>query len=187
MRLTSHKDIYLESERLYLRRFVLADWRDLYEYLSDEKVVRYEPYGVFTEQQAYEEAHNRANDEAFLAVCLKENDKMIGNLYFPYRQYNSYELGFIFATAYQKQGYAAEASARLLDYAFGDEGAHRVFAMCNPENTDSWHLMERLHMRREAHYRQNVYFAVDENGLPIWQDTYVYGVLAEEWLKASTD
>ncbi|MGE5559585.1 MAG: GNAT family N-acetyltransferase [Chloroflexota bacterium] len=35
----------LETDRLVLRRFRPDDWRDLHEYLSDELVVRYEPYG----------------------------------------------------------------------------------------------------------------------------------------------
>ncbi|WP_408606455.1 GNAT family N-acetyltransferase [Haloplasma contractile] len=31
-----------------LRRFKPEDYEDLYEYLSDPVVVRYEPYGVYT-------------------------------------------------------------------------------------------------------------------------------------------
>ena len=38
----------LETERLILRRFTCDDWRDLYEYLSLEEVVRYEPYELYT-------------------------------------------------------------------------------------------------------------------------------------------
>ena len=34
----------LETERLLLRRFCEADLQDLYEYLSDAAVVKYEPY-----------------------------------------------------------------------------------------------------------------------------------------------
>ena len=53
--------------------------------------------------------------------------------------------------------------------------------MCNPENTPSWRLMERLGMRREGHLRKNIWFFRDENGRPIWQDTYEYAILREEW------
>ena len=34
----------IETERLILRRFCEADLQDLYEYLSDEDVVKFEPY-----------------------------------------------------------------------------------------------------------------------------------------------
>ena len=34
----------LETERLILRRYREDDLQDLYEYLSDETVVKYEPY-----------------------------------------------------------------------------------------------------------------------------------------------
>lgn len=34
----------LETERLILRRYTADDLNDLYEYLSDDEVVRFEPY-----------------------------------------------------------------------------------------------------------------------------------------------
>ena len=33
---------------------------------------------------------------------------------------------------------------------------------------------------REAHLRQNVFFHRDENGNPIWKDTYIYAKLRDE-------
>lgn len=53
--------------------------------------------------------------------------------------------------------------------------------MCDPENTASWRLMERLGMRRKGELKQNVYFFCDPEGNPIWKDTYEYGLLREEW------
>jgi hypothetical protein len=72
----------IETERLYLRRFLHFDWKDLYEYLSDEAVVRYEPYEVFTPEECKYEAASRSKKDDFWAVCLKDNDKLIGNIYF---------------------------------------------------------------------------------------------------------
>ena len=63
--------IILETERLIIRRFKKEDWKDIYEYLSQESVVKYEPYNAFDEKEAIEEAEYREKDEAFLAVCLK--------------------------------------------------------------------------------------------------------------------
>ena len=34
-------------------------------------------------------------------------------------------------------------------------------------------------MRREAHFRQNLWFRKDRNGAPIWKDTFVYAILED--------
>jgi len=56
---------YIMTERLVIRRFTRDDWQDLYEYLSNKKLVFYEPYDVFSEDACKEEANN---------------NKVIGNL-----------------------------------------------------------------------------------------------------------
>ena len=187
----------METTRLIIRPFTAADADDLYAYLSREEVVRYEPYPPFTREQAAEEAARRANDPNFYAVVLKETPSdslpaasslgegamgcVIGNLYFAHGDFDTWELGYVFHDAYWGRGYAAEACRALLAEGFGSGKVRRVIAMCNPENTASWRLMERLGMRRESHLRKNIWFFRDENGRPIWQDTYEYAILREEW------
>jgi RimJ/RimL family protein N-acetyltransferase len=41
-------------------------------------------------------------------------------------------------------------------------------------NEPSWRLMERLGMRREAHFRHHEFFKGE------WADCFVYAMLAEE-------
>ncbi|MDI9515163.1 MAG: GNAT family N-acetyltransferase [Clostridiaceae bacterium] len=171
------------TDRLIIRKFDKNDWQDLHEYLSDEEVVKYEPYDIYSEDQAKEEAAKRSNDESFYAVCLKENGKLIGNLYLCKGDFDTWELGFVFNRKYQGKGYATEGARALLDYAFTHLGARRIIAMCNPKNERSWKLLERLHMRREGLLLQNIYFETDRNGAPIWLDTYEYAILKEEWCK----
>lgn len=171
----------IETRRLTLRRFAAGDWPDLYEYLSQPETVRYEPYDPFDETQARAEAARRAGDEAFWAVCLRETGKVIGNVYLARGEFETWELGYVFNGRFRGRGYATEAARALVSAAFAQEGAHRVIAMCNPENTASWRLMERLGMRREAHEIRNIWFRRDEAGNPVRQDTYLYAVLCEEW------
>ena len=171
----------IETHTLLTRPFDPADWGDLHEYLSDEQVVRYEPYGVFTEDESRREAARRSSDPAFWAVCLKDSGKLIGNLYLAGQPFDTWELGYVFNASYHGKGYATEAAACLLDDVFSRLGARRVTAMCNPLNTASWRLMERLGMRREGHLIRNIWFKRDERGEPIWADTYEYAILAEEW------
>lgn len=42
----------MKTERLVIRRFQPEDWLDLYEYLSQEEVVKYEPYEVLQKKKA---------------------------------------------------------------------------------------------------------------------------------------
>ncbi|MBQ9534623.1 MAG: GNAT family N-acetyltransferase [Clostridia bacterium] len=59
-------------------------------------------------------------------------------------------------------------------------GTHRIYAECDPRNEPSWRLLERVGLRREAHFRRNIYFHRGENGAPRWKDTFVYALTAEE-------
>lgn len=171
------------TDRLIIRRFELTDWQDLYEYLSDEEVIKFEPYEVFSENQAREEAKNRANLESFYAVCLKENKKLIGNVYLGEGDFETFELGYVFNRHYQGNGYATESAKGIVEYAFRELGARRIIAMCNPKNDASWRLLERLKFRREGLLLKNIYFKADEKQEPIWLDTYEYALLKTEWLK----
>lgn len=170
----------IETKRLIIRRFKADDWRDLYEYLSKEEVVAFEPYDVYTEEGAKEEALRRSKDANFWAVCLKETGKVIGNLYFAKQDFDNWELGYVFNSRYQKKGYATESVKALMKYAVKNWGTRRIVAMCNPKNSDSWRLLERVGMRREGHLLRNIYFKVDEMNEPIWLDTYEYGILSTE-------
>lgn len=171
----------IETKRLIIRKFRPDDYTALYEYLSDERVVMYEPYEPYTIDQARREAEYRSNSDEFFAVTEKSSGLLIGNLYLGKRQFDCYELGFVFNREWQMCGYATEAASALLDYAFSALRAHRVMAECNSLNYRSHKLMERLGMRREAEFKKNVYFKKDASGSPVWQDTLQYAILSEEW------
>ena len=177
----------LETKRLYIRRFEKSDGEDLFEYLSDEDVVKYEPYHVFTKEQALQEAIRRSSRKDFFAICLKESNKLIGNLYFNRGDFDTWELGYVFNKSYQKNGFATESVYALLKVAFSELNVRRVVAYCSPKNVPSWRLMERLKMRREGLMLQNVYFKTNELGEPIWLDSYQYAILRTEWDKIKND
>jgi len=73
---------------------------------------------------------------------------------------------------------ATEAARRLITYAFEDCGYHRIFAGTIFTNTRSWGLMERLGLRKEAHFVK-AHVRAEPNGE--WIDTVRYAILAEEW------
>ena len=174
----------METDRLIIRKFSTDDWEDLYEYLSDQEVVKYEPYDTFTQEACKQEANRRSGDENFWAVCLKDTDKLIGNIYLVKQDFDTWELGYVFNSNFHGNGYATEAAKALMNTAFRENSARRITAMCNPLNTPSWKVLERLGMRREGHLIKNIYFKKDDSGNPIWADTYEYGILMSEWNNA---
>lgn len=179
----------LETNRLILRRFRAGDWQDLFAYLSKEEVVRYEPYPVFSEDACRQEAIDRSKNDAFWAVCRRDDDKVIGNIYFEQKEpaeFLTWEIGYVFHSDYYGQGYATEAAQRILQYAFDELHAHRVVAECNTENTASWKLLERLSMRREATFEKVAFFKRNDTGEPIWFDAFAYAIRDEEYFRRNT-
>jgi RimJ/RimL family protein N-acetyltransferase len=63
------------------------------------------------------------------------------------------DLGFAFLPEYERQGYAFEASLRLLQAAREDFGLEKVFGITDRENFPSQNLLEKLGFRREGSLR----------------------------------
>lgn len=176
----------LETERLIVRNFKPEDWRNLQEYLLQEQVFEFESEWDTSDDGCRGAAQSLSEGNTFWAVELKDSGKMIGHVYFnkvePDR-FMTWEIGYIFNPSYYGNGYATEASRRILQYAFEELGAHRVKATCSPDNKASWKLLERLSMRREGHALKCFTIKNTPDGEPIWWDEYQYAILCDEWFK----
>ena len=170
----------IETARLLLRPFTERDYDDLYEFLSQRREDVFEAYPDITYENGREHLAYRLGSGDFYAMELKGTGKVIGNVYFGARDFSAREIGYIVNKDYQRRGYAEEALRAVLAHGF-EAGLHRAYAECDPRNECSWHLLEKLGFRREAALKQNVWFHRDEQGNPMWQDTFVYALLAEEF------
>jgi RimJ/RimL family protein N-acetyltransferase len=170
----------IETERLRIRHLTADDWQDVHAYTSDPGVMTYLPEEVMTEEQTRQFIATSMSEEAqAYAVELRAEDRLIGHINFhPWFAPRIYEIGWVFHPRYQGQGYATEAAGALLRYGFESLRVHRVIATCQPENTPSSRVMEKLGMQREAHFRKCIYR--DER----WWDEYLYALLEEEWFNA---
>ena len=166
----------IQTKRLRLRPFREEDYDDLYEFLSQLKDDEFEGYPGITYENGRKHLQDRLDSTEYYAVELMASGKVIGNAYCGDREYNAKEVGFIIHRLYRRKGYGTEALSAVIRRAF-HEGVHRVYAMCDPRNVPSWKLLERVGMRREAHFRQDIFFHRDETGAPIWKDTFVYALL----------
>lgn len=171
----------VETERLHLRRFAPEDSAALYGFLGDAELLKYEPYAAFSHDECVREAGMRAGNEAFWAVCLKAENTLIGSLTLLKQRYATWEIGFVFRRDMHGNGYAAEAASAMIDRAFRVWQAHRIIAMCNPDNTPSLRLLQRLGLRNEGRLRSNVWLESAEAGDNKWRDTLLYALLRDEW------
>src|ERR671911_3093104 len=130
----------LESERLILRRFRDSDLAPFVAYRNDPEVARYQSWDSFDEREARAFIREMASGQPGVpgdwfqfAVESKEAGELVGDCALqvdgqePYRA----EVGFTLAREHQGKGFASEAVARLLDYAFGVLGLHRVVAIAD--------------------------------------------------------
>ena len=181
--------IPIETDRLRLRFFCEDDLDDAFEYHSDASVVRYLYWPERTKEGTREEIIRRMNLGAFekegdtlvLAVEEKQSQKVIGDMFLYWRSgvHQQGELGYVLNPAFQGKGFGLEASKAILKEGFSTIGFHRIFARCDARNERSYHLMERLGMRKEAHLVQNEFFKGE------WSDELIFAMLAEEWMNQS--
>lgn len=174
----------IETARLILRRPAEEDLAPFMAYLNDPLVARYQSWESYTEEQARAVIERQKGVEPgtpgqwfTFAAELKETGVMIGHVALSVKADDprQAEIGFTFARGQQGQGLAREAAEAVLDYAFGVLGLHRVSAVADCENARSVALLERLGMRREGHFVENVWFK------GAWGSEYLYAVLRREW------
>lgn len=175
--------------RLVLRKLNLADFEALFRYRTDPEVSRYQNWKPLTIEDARQFVETIASVEPDtpgswfqLAITLRETGEVIGDcgLHFPAEETRQAEIGITLALAYQGKGYASEALAAVLDYLFISLGKHRVVASVDPGNLASVALLERLGMRKEAHFRESLWFK------GAWADDVIYAILEREWRSQPT-
>lgn len=172
----------LGSERLTLRRFVMADLPTLLAYRGDPEVARYQGWGVMSsaDARAFIEAQRlqpvaRAGEWLQIALERRSDGQHIGDLALKTDGEGQAEFGYTLARAFQGQGYMTEAAGRLLTFLFAELGLHRVSARVDVRNTPSQRVLERLNFRREAHFVEAFYIKGE------WTSEYLYALLRREW------
>lgn len=182
-----HPAYPIETTNLALRPFGPGDLDDLYDYHSRPEVVRYLYWEPCDRAQAREALERRARQTALdaegqslvLAVALRDVGRVIGEarLHWLHREHRQGEIGFVVNSDFQGRGLATEAAAAMLRLGFEGLGLHRIIGRCDVRNHASARVMERLGMRREAHFVHNEIFK-DE-----WGEEFWYGILEHEWLE----
>ncbi|HEY2288627.1 MAG TPA: GNAT family N-acetyltransferase [Streptosporangiaceae bacterium] len=187
-------DYPIKTRRLILRPFTEFDLEDLYAIQSLPEVARYlywEPRDREQVRQALLSmvrgwALMTEGDVLALAVVLPSAGlpsagTVIGDVILKWSsvQHRQGEIGYVFHPGHGGHGFATEAATALLRLGFDDLRLHRIIGRIDGRNTASARVLERLGMRREAHFIQNEIVKGE------WTDEVVYALTEDEWRGAS--
>jgi len=170
-------------EPIYLRALEISDldrchaWHNdgsLYETLCDH----YRFVSRRAEEQWLEQrtAYSSSSNEISLAMCVRETDRHIGNIYL--RQINwicrRAELSiFIGDRKERSKGYGQSAVKQLISYSFSDLGLRRVYLGVLSDNPAAIHIYEKCGFKVEGTLRNHDF----KQGQ--WKDEIIMGICAE--------
>jgi len=170
------------TKRLILRRFTYDDSPDILELVSHPSVARITTNIEASESKVREYIDKQNSIPPFeknrwfdLGIEKKDDGKVIGLLSFVCEDHQQGAIGWSLGIDHRGKGYVTEGARALISYAFTALALHRIRATTSSINPASWKVMERIGMRKEAHFHE-VELRDGE-----WIDVLVYGILAKEW------
>ncbi len=180
--------VFLETERLQLRRFTADDVDNLVDLDADPAVMRYITGGRGTTRTEVAESvlpaflayYDRFEGYGFWAAVEKSTGAFVGWFHFrpePDAAADVPELGYRLRRSAWGLGYATEGARALIDKGFLDLDVRRVTASTMAVNTASRRVMEKAGMTAVRSFFQEWPEAVagDEMG------DVEYAVTREEW------
>lgn len=147
----------LETPRLRLRPFQIADAAGLHDAYGDPEAMRFWDFPALASVAETERAVRwsmKYNPYAYgvWAVATKDGDRCLGLVNYHHREQRNrrLEVGYILARAHWRRGIMSEAMTALLDHCFVALQVRRVEALIQPENVASIRLAEGLGFRCES-------------------------------------
>lgn len=175
--------MFVETERLRLRRFRPADAPAMAAYHSDPEVARYqfwEPPLALADAERLVAAYAAADPSApgwfQYAIEVKADGALAGDVgVLLHENRMQAEIGYSLARQWQGHGYAAEAVGALVEHLFTERGLHRISAECDARNARSARLLERVGFQLEGRRPQFTWIKGE------WTDDLLFGLLAQDW------
>ena len=180
--------VFLETERMVLRRFTEADIANLVELDSDPEVMRFINGGRATPREEVETEllpaflghYERYAGYGFWAAIEKSTGEFLGWFHFRPDEGaapGEVELGYRLRRSAWGKGYATEGSRALIEKGFTELGVERVVASTMVVNVASRRVMEKAGLRfvRAFHQPWPDYIEGEEEG------DVEYALLRSEW------
>lgn len=179
----------LTTRRWILRAPTAHDVEDIYQIMSDPRVIRY--FGslpMTTREQAAERvaSFQRAFAEQSgirWAISEPRSGRLIGTCGYwrIIKPHCRAEIGYELASEWWGQGVMPEALSAVLAFGFTTMGLHTVEAQIHPENGGSRRVLEKLGFVQEGYFRENYFDLVEDR----FTDTAVFSLLKRDWLSHS--
>ncbi len=142
----------LETDRLYLRNFELSDAYRMSEYRNKEIVSKYQSWNQYSIEDAKKrilecmqvKEYGTINTDYHLAIILKEEDKLIGDLFVEVLNKKIIALGYTLDDEYWHHGYATEIIKSFCTYMKENYHFKKVVCYVYVDNKNSKRLLKRL-------------------------------------------
>jgi len=179
----------LTTARMTLRPYEIGDLAALHDLFGREDVSRYlmwEPMDLdqtrtLLERRVRQTRIEAEGDAILLAAVDAETGRMVGEfmLRFTSAKSRQGEIGWSIHPDVQGRGLATEGAREMLRLGFDELGLHRIVAESDQRNAASLRVMERLEMRREAHFIENEFLKGE------WVGSIVCAMLEAEWRQSA--
>lgn len=154
--------IILETERLYLRTLEDQDVIPFAAYRSKNEVKKYQSWKDYTIEDAtrrIEECRhidklNYIGSNYHLAIILKENNQLIGDLFIDVLYHDGFSLGYTLDSQYWRKGYAYEIVSAFLNH-MKHLGFETVYCFAYTKNRRSIKLLKKLGFIR---FEKNIFY-----------------------------
>jgi len=153
----------LETERLILRELRAGDVEAIFQFLSDEEVVRYYDQPMIHLQQAYNliQRHRTRfeNGEAIRwGITIKGENRVVGSCGF-FRDITNFYAGisYVLDRPYWNKGFMTEALQAMIPFGFNSYHLNRIEAHIAQPNQASQRVLEKLGFREEGILRQRLF------------------------------
>ncbi len=168
----------LETERLIIRKFTLADLDEFIEMRSVPEVniylggTKYQNPEKITKRLQFHLDSYAQIGFSMCAMIWKETGEFFGwSGLQPLEDSSEIEVGYGMKREFWRKGIGFEAAEAWLKYGFEIAGLERIVAVAAPANTGSWRIMEKCGMKFEGlkfHYGMDLVF---------------YAISKDEWMK----
>lgn len=165
--------MHIETQRLLIRDYTMDDIKDLHDILGDDEVMKNCEPAYSLEKATHFLWEFCVEKRGAVAAVHKDSGKMIGYILFNEVNEDVYEIGWFFNKNFWRQGYAYESCKAVIDYAFNELDAHKIFAE-SVDAVKSVGLMKKLGMQQEE-IRQNHTNDNDGN----WASLYFYSLFKD--------
>ena len=140
--------MYLETNRLILRKPETRDVEAYLEFVNSEFVMRYNAMSPVTREKAEKQFSEAAGDWSVIGLAEKDTDRLIGMIYTGEDSLRygvaAKEFSYFLREDAARQGFMKEALSALIGYFFEKERLDLVSARCFAPNVASRALLKSL-------------------------------------------